>query len=389
MVMLERLKKELQELHDSNNYRTLISSTHTGKCSIINGQKLLNFSSNDYLGLADLDDFNRAFLKNIDPEKIFLFGSTSSRLLSGNCEAYNELESVICKKYHIDSCLIFNSGYHANTGVIPALMKKKDLILADKLVHASIIDGIRMSEAECIRYRHLDYNHLESIIKKNRDKYRSVLIISESVFSMDGDIADLKTLIEIKKKYDCLLYIDEAHAVGVFGKSGLGIAEEVECIHEIDILTGTLGKAFASLGAYVLSSGTIREYLINKVRPFIFTTALPPINLMWSNYVFDNLTDLKVQRESVIQNSSYFRKRLGLNKSEGSQIIPIIIGENKKCIEISEYLKNEGYYVPAIKPPTVPEGSSRLRVSITACFSEEEIKKLADKIIFFNEKNLD
>ena len=246
-MTLEYINQELQTLKEKKNYRSLPPLIHEGRDVLLNGQRMLNLSSNDYLGLANDISLREEFLRTLTPET-FLPTSSSSRLLTGNFSDYQKLEQQLATMFGTESALIFNSGYHANTGILPAICNTHTLILADKLVHASLIDGIKLSSAKCIRYRHNDISQLQRLIAENHNAYEQIIIVTESIFSMDGDEADLPALIQLKKSYsNILLYIDEAHAFGVRGKKGLGCAEEQECINYIDLLVGTLGKSIACL----------------------------------------------------------------------------------------------------------------------------------------------
>lgn len=225
--------------------------------------------------------------------------------MTGNFTVYTELEQLLAERFNREAALLFNSGYHANTGILPALADKQTVILADKLVHASIIDGILLSGVPFQRYRHNDYNHLETLLKRFSGECEQLFIVTESIFSMDGDIADLRRLVELKKTYpNVVLYVDEAHAIGVRGKNGLGIAEEQGCIADIDLLVGTFGKALASMGAYVICDRTIREYLVNYMRPLIFSTALPPFQIAWTRFIFERLPDFTSSRKACTDQSS-------------------------------------------------------------------------------------
>ena len=252
MTTIEQMQQELQELKEKSNLRKLPAITHEGRNVIVDGQRMLNLSSNDYLGLANDRKLRQEFRETLTTET-FLPTSSSSRLLTGNFSIYDRLEQQLADDFGTEAALTFNSGYHANTGILPAVSNTHTLILADKLVHASIIDGILLRGAPFQRYRHNDYNQLETLLKKNANQYEQLFIVTESIFSMDGDVADLRRLVELKKSYpNVCLYVDEAHAIGVRGKNGLGIAEEQDCIREIDLLVGTFGKALASMGAYVV-----------------------------------------------------------------------------------------------------------------------------------------
>jgi len=290
---LNLFKEEIQKLKEMNQYRVLRNfSEKSNFHTLCNGKPYVNLSSNDYLGLAFNQSLQEEFYGEMNAENMvnkFGLGSSSSRLLTGNSSLYTELENLIAGEYDAEACLLFNSGYHANIGILPSIMKKGDILFSDKLNHASIIDGIRLSEADSIRYKHLDFDHLEKRLQTNRGNYKKAIIVTESIFSMDGDIADLNKLVALKKKYNCMLYVDEAHAVGTRGYKGLGIAEEQGYLFDIDFLIGTFGKAFASQGAFLVCSSLSKEYLVNKSRSLIFTTALPPINLYWTIFVFQKI----------------------------------------------------------------------------------------------------
>lgn len=376
-------QQELQILKDKKNYRSLPSIIHDGKYVIVNEWRMLNLSSNDYLGLANDVSLREGFLETITPET-FLPTSSSSRLLTGNFTAYQELEQQLAEMFGTESALIFNSGYHANTGILPAICDTQTLILADKLVHASLIDGIRLSAAKCIRYRHNDLTQLQRLIEESHNAYNKIIIVTESIFSMDGDEADLSTLVRLKKSYpNVLLYVDEAHAFGVRGTQGLGCAEEQNCINDIDFLVGTFGKAIASAGAYIVCRQIIREYLINKMRTFIFTTALPPVNIQWTSWILKHLPHLQPRREHLLQISRKLKDAL-INKGyacpTNSHIVPLIVGASKDAIFRAEELQRKGFYALPVRPPTVPEGTSRIRFSLTADITENEIKELIKTI---------
>ena len=380
--------KQIQFLKNTDQYRYLKDIKHIGNGYVeYKGNKLLNLSSNDYIGISQNKELTAEFISSLNNKGAFLFGSASSRLLSGNYDEYTKLENTIAKAYGKESALIFNSGYHANTGVLPAITTKNDLILSDKLNHASIVDGIKQSDATVIRYKHFDYNQIENYLTKNRNNFENVFIVSESVFSMDGDTVDLNKLIELKNKFNCYLYIDEAHAIGSIGELGLGVVEKENCIDNIDIIIGTFGKAVGSVGAFVATNNSIKEMLINKSRTLIFTTGLPLINIKWTQFVFDKLPEFLSERIKLQELSSNTRNLIVKNKLEtlgDSHIIPIITGENKLTIKLAEILFNEGVYVSAVRPPTVPKGTSRIRLSLNSKLNYDELKRvieiIADKI---------
>lgn len=384
---LDFYRKALEELRDKSNFRTLPDITH--KCNFIlsGGRQMLNLSSNDYLGLSSDTGLREEFLKTLDSET-FIPSSSSSRLLTGNSPEYRQLEETMAGLFGTEAALIFNSGYHANTGIIPAICDKSTLILADKLVHASMIDGIKLSGSTFYRYRHNDLNHLESLIVSHRNEYRRILVLTESIFSMDGDVADLNGLVELKHRYPgTMLYVDEAHAIGVRGRKGLGVAEEKGCIKDIDFLVGTFGKAIDSVGAYIVCPQIIRDYLINRMRPFIFTTALPPVNIRWTDFIMKRIPDMTGRREHLERISAKVRKYLeespdyAFGCCSESHIIPFMIGKSADAMEKARLLQDAGFYLLAIRPPTVPEGTSRIRLSLTASITEAQTDSLISALL--------
>lgn len=377
------MQQELQELQEHSNLRRLPQMVHDGRDVVVNGRRMLNLSSNDYLGLATDKELREEFLQTLTPET-FLPTSSSSRLLTGNFSIYDELEAELARLFGTEAALVFNSGYHANTGILPAVSNEQTLILADKLVHASIIDGIRLSPARCIRYRHNDLVQLERLLAQNHTEYQQIIIVTESLFSMDGDQADLQELVRLKQNYDnVLLYVDEAHAFGVRGKHGLGCAEETGCIRDIDFLVGTFGKAAASAGAYIVCRRAIREYLVNRMRTLIFTTALPPVNIAWTLFIVRRLPGMQERREHLSALSRMLKEALqarGYACPSVSHIVPMIIGPSADTVLRAEALQRHGFYALPVRPPTVPEGTSRIRFSLTAEIKKEEIEELIKEL---------
>jgi len=378
--MEQRLKSELEELKSKQNYRSFRKLKQNAKYLDFEGRNLLNLSSNDYLGIGDNIQLKEEFYKSSFYNESLNFSSSSSRLLTGNCNQMELLETEMAVDYG-KSVLLFNSGYHVNIGILPAICTKQTLILADKLVHASIIDGIRLSEAKFIRYKHNDYNHLERLLQQNSSEYKEIIIVTESIFSMDGDCANLEKLVALKKQYNALLYLDEAHAVGVRGEKGLGLAEEFKVLDEIDILVGTFGKALASYGAWVACSEVIKNYLINKARSLIFTTALAPIQIAWTRFIWNKVKSMHSERQHLKLISAKLGNTLlqkGYSLDSDSQIVPMTVGDNNISIQLSEQLKRKGFLALPVRPPTVPANSSRIRFSLSANISLEEIRSLTD-----------
>lgn len=378
-LFLNKLQLELDTLIKQGRYRQLPLIEQYSRFVNDGTKKMINLSSNDYLSIAGDTPLREEFLQTVN-WKSALLSASSSRLLTGNHAIYNELENQLSKMFGAEAALIFNSGYHMNMGILPALTNTNTLILADKLIHASLIDGIRLSKATCIRYRHADYDQLEQLIASRLHLFEQIIIVTESIFSMDGSVADLKRLIDLKRKYpNVLLYIDEAHAVGVRGHQGLGCAEEEGCIAEIDFLVGTFGKALGSTGGYIICRRLIRDYLINKMRPLIYTTAIPPINLMWSKFVLEKLPTFKDRRKHLQECSALLRAKLiekGYDCLSRSHIVPVIIGSSEDALIKAGEMQKRGFYLLPLRPPTVPEGTSRIRISLTAGVTGEDIHTL-------------
>ena len=375
---MDAFKQQLEQLSAQNQYRSIPDLVHQGRYIMRENCKMLNMSSNDYLGLASNENLRQSFLQQYG-DNFPSFTSSSSRLLTGNFPVYTDLEQLIAQRFQRESVLLFNSGYHANLGILPALTTTKSLILADKLVHASMIDGIRLSQCEFFRYRHNDYEHLKNLLEKNAGKFDRTFIVTESVFSMDGDVVDLNYLVQLKKQFpNTYLYVDEAHAIGVYGKNGLGIAERANVIADIDLLVGTFGKALASMGAYVVCDQILKECLINQMRPLIFSTALPPFNVAWTHFIFERLPQLSKERTHLEQLSAFLRQevehRTQIMPSQ-TCIVPYILGENETTLTKAKALQEQGYYCLPIRPPTVPKGTSRIRLSLTADMTIDEVKQ--------------
>lgn len=371
--------KQLTRIKEQGLMRELRTvEQESGAYCSYKGRKMLNLTSNDYLGLANNQVLKDQFLKEIEETSVFTFGASSSRLLTGNTHLYDEVESLLAQIYEAEAALFFNSGYHANMGILPALTDKKDLILSDKLCHASMIDGIRLSQPEHIRYRHMDHDQLITILKKKRHLFNRVFIVTESVFSMDGDVNNLQQLVDIKERFDCILYVDEAHAVGVLGNKGLGLCEEQLVTKQIDILVGTLGKAYASVGAFAILTNNLKQLLVNKARTLIYTTALPPVNMAWNRFIIERMSDFKMERKQLKALSAYVVEELKLKgyTVHDSHIMPVMIGDNKMAVQLAEHLQKEGFLVFPIRPPTVPVGTARLRISLMANMIQEDLGQL-------------
>lgn len=377
--MIRYYQQQLADLKAQNQFRQLPQLIHRGRFIQREDNTMLNMSSNDYLGLANNEALRQAFFTQYQ-NQLPALTSSSSRLLTGSFPIYDELESLMAQAFGRETALLFNSGYHANIGILPALADKKTLIVADKLVHASMIDGIRLAQCEFVRFRHHDYAHLEQILQKNDRTFERIIVVTESVFSMDGDCADLTQLVALKQHYpQVMIYVDEAHAIGVLGEKGLGLAEQRGCINQIDILVGTFGKALGSMGAYVICNQMIRDYLVNKMRPLIFSTALPPFNVAWTHFVFQQLPHLQAERAHLAQLSQHLRQAIvgifQVPMPSESCIVPYILGDNELTVRTAQRLQQQGYYCLPIRPPTVPKGTSRIRFSLTADMQVAEVEQ--------------
>lgn len=372
-----RIRRELEELEKSFNLRKIPGAQKI--CDV------LDFSTNDYLGLGTDKELRRDFFSNPAVHEISLT-ACASRLLASEQDQFSELENLLATLYGRPA-LLFNSGYHANTGLVSALGDKDTLIVADKLVHASIIDGIRLSSAEMQRFRHNDTAHLKRILESKADHFKRILIIVESVYSMDGDTAPLAEIAEIKRGYDnALLYVDEAHAFGVCGDRGLGLVADSECAGDVDVTVGTFGKAAASQGAFAIMSAELKDYAINRARSFIFSTAIPPLNCAWTKFIVEKIPAMSAKREHLKALASRLHYRLCemlplFNASAApSHIVPVVVGDSQKVLDYSRRLLEDGIKVLPIRTPTVPPHTERLRISLSAAMTDGDIDRLAASI---------
>ena len=383
MSLLDHYAEQLDQLRQQGNFRQFRSNQQQGKTIEIQQQQMLNLSSNDYLGLASDLRLREQFFDET-PNAQRLMSASSSRLLTGNFPAYEQLEATLTQLFHGRAALLFNSGYHMNIGILPALADAKTLILADKLVHASMIDGIRLSSAKYLRYRHNDLAHLQQLLTQYHadDNYERIIVVTESIFSMDGDETDLAALVALKQHFaKVMLYVDEAHAIGVRGQQGLGCAEQYGVIDAIDFLVGTFGKAVASVGGYLICDPIIRDYLINRMRPLIFSTAQPPICMAWTQFMLNQIVHMQAQRQHLAALSQSIQQGIqakGFACPSTSQIVPAIIGDSTATVSKARQLQTAGFYVMPVRPPTVPQGSSRLRICLNTQFETADLTQLLD-----------
>jgi 8-amino-7-oxononanoate synthase len=369
-------KQELSRLQNRHLLRRLkVIESSDGRTASIDGKRVLLLCSNDYLGLAGHPALRLAAVEAMNR---YGFGSGASRLVSGNSSLHQELEQEIALFKGTEAALVFNSGYAANTGVIPALAGTGDLILSDSLNHASIIDGCRLSKARTEVYRHRDVNHAELLLKNSQGSGRR-LIVTDGVFSMDGDIAPLPDLVALAERYNALLMVDDAHATGVLGKSGRGTAEHFGLSGRVPIQMGTLGKALGSFGAYISGSRELIDYLVNGSRSFIFSTALPPAICAASIAALHLVEQEPALRARLWENRAHFAEGItalgmSVHPSE-TPIMPLFLGDSENTLRASEKLLSNGIYTTAIRPPTVAEGAARLRITVTSSHSEEDIDR--------------
>ena len=368
----------LQSLRDAGNLRQLATVGGDARHLIHEGRRYLNLSSNDYLGLSADTALQREFFATLDPARHFVMSNPSSRLVTGNSPEYDRTESTLSALFGGRSALVLSNGFAINTGVLPAIVQKGDLILADKLVHASLIDGLRLGEAEWQRFAHNDTDHLERLLRKLRTAYRNVWIVTESIFSMDGDRAPLARLVELKRQYDLKLYLDEAHAFGACGADGTGLARAAGLDGEVDVLIATLGKALASCGGFVITDATTRELLVNRMRTLIFSTALPPVNLLWTDFLLQRLPGMSARREHLAGLAGRLGARLASKIAGPSHIMPLIVGDNHRALELAGRLREAGFWTSAIRHPTVPQGSARLRISLNAALTDNDIDRFTE-----------
>ncbi len=368
------LHNKLDVLKKAHLYRTLKNTRIIADHQIeFDGKTVINFSSNDYLGLSQHPQVIQA---GIDAIKKYGTGSGASRLISGNREYHLELEKDLARFKDRERALLFGSGYLANLALLSCLPTPKDLVLSDELNHASIIDGCRMSRAEVINYPHCDINWIKSFLERHREKYKQVFIVSDSVFSMDGDIIPLRELYNLADDYECVVILDEAHSTGVLGKQGRGIESHFNCTNQRSIIMGTLGKALGSYGAFVCGSEELIEYLINRARTFIYSTALPPSVILTSHMALNLLREDPTIHQSLSNNLQMMNnvlKTYKINTLSHTAIFPVLIGKSDCTMKLSSELLSKGFYIQGIRPPTVPKGKSRLRITVSSIHNKNDI----------------
>ena len=347
----------------------------------INGIECINFSSNDYLGLANHPNIKQALLNSLKTEDDISYGSGAAHLVTGHHLHHHLLEDELADWLGVERTLLFSTGYMANLAVQQTLMQAGDTILADKLNHASLIDGAQLSAANLKRYPHLDMEALERRLEQAQAQNSQAMIVTDGVFSMDGDIAPLKTLQQLAQNYQAWLFVDDAHGIGTLGKQGKGCFEHFGLKpDENTIIVGTLGKAFGTSGAFVAGSEILIETLIQFARPYIYTTAMPQLNALAIREALTLVKNGQAPRETLQQNIKHFREgalKIGLDLWPSETAIqPIMLGKSETAIAWSEALKQAGFWVGAIRPPTVPKNQARLRVTLSASHTSEQIDQL-------------
>lgn len=380
--MSASFQAELQKLREILLLRRLreIGSAQGATIELV-GRQLVNFSSNDYLGLANDERLRAAAKEAIDQ---FGVGAGASRLISGTQSPHVDLERVLAAWKRTPAALTFSSGYAAAVGTLSAIAGKQDVIVLDKLAHASLIDGARLSGATLRVFPHNHLGRLESHLDWARREFPGarIVVVTESVFSMDGGRAPLREIVELKKRFGALLLLDEAHAVGVIGDGGRGLATEEKLTDAIDIHLGTLSKALGVAGGYVCGSVNLIDWLINRARSFIYSTAPPPALAAAATAAIDLLQfeEGEVLRRQLWQNIALAHRLLTPSRHPASAIIPVLVGDEAAALELSRALLQAGFLVPAIRYPTVARGRARLRVTVTAAHDAEQIRALADAI---------
>ncbi|MDP0492247.1 MAG: 8-amino-7-oxononanoate synthase [Verrucomicrobiota bacterium JB023] len=386
---------ELHELAQDDLLRQLRILSLTGSPTLVKceGRRLINFSSNDYLGLSRHPSLQRAGTKALEQ---FGTGATASRLVCGTMEIHRCLEEQIAQLKQTEEALVFSNGYSTALGTLTALLGPGDTVILDKLSHASLIDGARLSGATIRVFPHNNLNRLEAIlqsVRRKSDAKARVLVVTESVFSMDGDRCPLRELVELKNRYGALLLLDEAHALGVLGPSGLGLVEELGLQAEVELQMGTLGKAAGAAGGYLAGSKAFIELLVNKARSFIYSTAPPPAQIAAAAAALKLITS-ETGRDLRDRLASHRNKLSALLRESsweippsGTPIIPLIMGDNERTLNASNTLQGDGFLVPAIRYPTVPRGTARLRLTLSAAHEERQIEHLADALKSLDKKD--
>ncbi|MHC5157678.1 MAG: 8-amino-7-oxononanoate synthase [Planctomycetota bacterium] len=377
MYFLKDLQRQLDELERQNQLRRCrtIASAQGPVVTMDDGSEKVLFCSNNYLNLADDPRIKQAAAEALEK---YGFGAAASRLISGTMAPHTELEQAFAAFLHKEAALYFPSGWTANQAVLTTLPQKGDLVLLDRYDHASIIDAVKASEADFRTYRRNQPERLEKFLADST--YKNRFIVTESVFSMDGDVANLRELVELKNRYNAILIVDEAHSLGCFGPTGAGLCEQKGILDEVDIIVAPLGKAVAATGGIIAGPKAVINYLLNKARPFIYTTTPSPVIAAAALKSLEIIQSEPDRRKRLQDNAAFVRNafvEMGLNIGNSiTQIIPVILGDSAKALDVSQKLYDAGCFISAIRPPTVPPGTARLRVSVQSDHTRKQLEGL-------------
>lgn len=377
---LQYLKDGIQELKDQGVYRKLpVLESENGAEIILNGKSVINLSSNNYLGFATHPRLKKAAIEAVEKYGV---GAGAVRTIVGNMDLHENLEKLLAEFKREEAVTVFQSGFNCNAGVIQAITNKGDLIISDELNHASIIDGVRLSRADRAVFKHSDMTDLRTILEARRKDYKNVLIITDGVFSMDGDLAKLPAIVELAEEFDALTYVDDAHGSGVLGESGRGTVDHFGLHGRVDFCIGTLSKGIGVIGGYCASKKVTQEWLSHRGRPILFSTALPPAAVAPITEAIKMLMSTTEFTDRLWSNAKFFKEKLGkLGFDTGhseTPITPVMIGDEAKSMEFSRKLLEKGVYVSAIVFPTVAKGTGRVRCMVTAGHSEDQLKRAVD-----------
>lgn len=377
---MDFLSNKVKDLKDAGVFRKLnVLQSPNDAMEIVNGKEVINLCSNNYLGFANHPRLKEVAIKAIEKYGV---GAGAVRTINGNTDLHEELDLKLAKFKGEQRVHHFQSGLNCNMGAISLIAEEGDLILSDELNHASIIDGTRLSKASKKVFKHCDMENLENILKSERSKYKKVLVISDGVFSMDGNIAPLPDLVKIAKSYDALTYIDDAHGSGVLGQSGRGTIDHFHLHKQVDFIVGTLSKAIGSIGGYIAGSENLYDFLNHRARPLLFSTALPPASVAVSIEAINMLEESEEYSKKLWDNTKFFQQGMlaegfSIGKTE-TPITPIHIGEEDKALEVAKFMFERGVYVSPIVFPTVPKGTARVRCMISSNHTKEQLQKVID-----------
>ena len=377
---LKYLAEKVEDLKTQGVYRKLpvLNGANEAEC-MLNGKMVINLSSNNYLGFANHPRMKKAAIEAVEKYGV---GSGAVRTIVGNMDIHEKLEEKLAIFKKEEAVMTFQSGFNCNAGVIQAITDKGDIILSDALNHASIIDGVKLSKADKAVFKHSDMADLRRVLEERRANYTNCLIITDGVFSMDGDLAKLPEIVELAEEFNCMTYVDDAHGSGVLGDSGRGTVDHFGLHGRVDFSIGTLSKAIGVIGGYVAGKSVMKEWLSHRGRPLLFSTSLPPAAIGAITEAIDMLMESTEYTDKLWENGRFFKEKvskLGFNIGESeTPITPVIIGDEAKSMEFSKKLLDNGVFVSAIVFPTVPKGTGRVRCMVTAGHTKEQLTRAAD-----------